>query len=123
MVDDACKCVPELAIPADLPVAEQIHKLATTVCEARAETIKVQLELNFQIAKLQLKAHHSTPPKVIEKRASVIKIGLEEIGPAVQDYTEMLEQAFVVLTSLQEDPNIQCLETEARKPQEQYDSV
>ena len=35
----------------------------------------------------------------------------------------MLDQAFGVLTSLQEDPNIQCLETEAHELQEQYENV
>lgn len=35
----------------------------------------------------------------------------------------MLEESFEVLTNLQEDPNIQRLETEARELQQQYDSV
>lgn len=35
----------------------------------------------------------------------------------------MLDQAFGVLSSLQEDPNIQCLETEACELQQQYDNV
>jgi len=38
---------------------------------------------------------------------------MEEIGGVVYDYTNMLEQALEVLTMLQEDPNIQQLETEA----------
>lgn len=47
MVDAACRCVPELAIPANLPTEVQIHRLATGVREAREETTKVQLELNL----------------------------------------------------------------------------
>ena len=35
----------------------------------------------------------------------------------------MLEESFVVLTSLQEDPNIQRLEIDTRELQVQYDSV
>jgi len=35
----------------------------------------------------------------------------------------MLDQAFNVLTSLQEDPNIQRLEIEARELQQQYENV
>ena len=35
----------------------------------------------------------------------------------------MLEQVLEVLTTLQEDPNIQRLETEARKLQQQYDNI
>jgi len=35
----------------------------------------------------------------------------------------MLEESLEILTTLQEDPNIQCLETEAREIQQQYDSV
>ena len=85
--------------------------------------MRVQLELNLQIAELRLKAQPSTPLEVREQHVSVIQIGLEEIGRAVQDCTGMLDQAFDVLTSLQEDPNIQLLETEARELQVQYDSV
>ena len=53
------------------------------------------------------------PPKVKEHQASAITMGLEEIGGAVRDYTSMLEESLEVLSNLQEDPNIQCLETEA----------
>jgi len=50
-------------------------------------------------------------------------VGLEEIGYAVSDCTSMLEESFEVLTNLQEDPNIQCFETEAQEIQYKYDSV
>ena len=35
----------------------------------------------------------------------------------------MLEESFAILTSLQEDPNIQRLEMEMQKLQVQYDNV
>jgi len=43
---------------------------------------------------------------------------MEEISNAVRDFTKMLEESFEVLTNLQEDPNIQYLETEAHKLQQ-----
>ena len=78
----------------------------------------VQLELNLHIAEMWLKAQPSTPPKFREQRASAIQIRLEEIGQEVYDRTGMLDQAFGVLKSLQEDPNTQCLEIEAHELQE-----
>jgi len=56
VVDDACKGILELAIPANLPAAKRIHKLVTGIHEAKEEMKKVQLELNLQIVKLRLKA-------------------------------------------------------------------
>ena len=41
----------------------------------------------------------------------------------MQDYDGTLDQDFDVLTSLQEDPNIQCLEIEVHKLQDQYGNV
>lgn len=90
----------------------QIHSLATGVREDREETTKVQLELNLQIAKLRLKTQPSTPPEVREQCPSAITLGLEEMGSVVRDCTNMLEDALEVLTTLQEDANIQRLETE-----------
>lgn len=65
----------------------------------------------------------STPLEVRAQRVSMIQIGLEEIGWEVQDCIDMLDQIFDILTSLQEDPNIQHLETEARKLQEKCDNL
>jgi len=73
---------------------------------------KVQLELNLQIAELQLKVQPSSPLEDREQRARAIQTRLEEIRQAVQNFA-MLEESFAVLTSLQEDPNTQRLETEA----------
>jgi len=72
---------------------------------------KVQLELNLQIVELRLKAQPSTPPEVREQCADAITSGMEEINSAVKDCTKMLEELFKVLTTLQEDTNIQRLET------------
>lgn len=48
---------------------------------------------------------------------------IEEINSAIRDYTRMLEESFEVLTNIQEDPNIQCLEIEVRELQQHYDNV
>lgn len=50
-------------------------------------------------------------------------MGLDEISYAVQHYTSMLKDSLEVLMQLQEDPNIQGLEREVRKLQQQYDSI
>ena len=76
---------------------------------------KVQLELNLQIIDLWLKVQPSTPSEVREQHASAITVGLEEISSVVRDCTRMLEESFEVLTNLQEDTNIQCLETEVHE--------
>lgn len=90
-VEDACRSVPELVVPAELSATEQIHRLAAGVREARKETTKVQLELNLQIVELQLKVQPSTPPKVKEQHALAIQMGLEKIGQATQDCIKMLD--------------------------------
>lgn len=105
-VDDACWCIPKLAIAVDLPPDVCIHSLETGVREAKEETKKVQLELNLQIVKLRLKAQPSTPLEIREQCASTIKIGMEEIGAALHNYTDVLEQALEILITLQEDTNI-----------------
>lgn len=99
MVDDACRHIPEPAIAADLSVEVRIHSLETGVHEARDEMTKVQLELNLYITELQLKAQPSTPSEIREQPSNSIATGLEEIGGAVCDCTDMLEHAFEVLTT------------------------
>lgn len=93
VIGDAFRSVPELAIPADLPVEVWIHSLAIGVREAREETTKIQLELNLQIVELRLKAQPSTPPEVREQCASVITARLEGMGGPVRDCTNMLQEA------------------------------
>ena len=100
MVDDAFRCFPELAITTDLLGEVRIHSLASGVRDVREETTKVQLELNLQIGELWLKAQPSTPPEIRERCASAITTVLEDIGGAVRDCTNMLEQTLEVLTTL-----------------------
>lgn len=52
MVEDVCCSVPNLAMLAELPTIERVHRLVTEVRKTREETVKVQLELNLQIAEL-----------------------------------------------------------------------
>lgn len=98
-------------MPVELPTTKRVHRLAVRVYEARDEMTKVQLELNLQIAELRLKVQPSMPPEVREQCAHAIQTGLEKIGQGVQDCTGMLDQPLTMLTYLQEDPNLQCLET------------
>lgn len=101
-IDDACRSVPELAMP-----AERAHRLVVRVREAREEMIKVQLELDLQITELKLKVQSSTPLEVREKCTHAIQIGFEKIGQVTEGCTEMLQQALTILTHLQEDPSLQ----------------
>lgn len=119
-VNNACRRIPELAITTNLPVEVRIHSFTSGVRDVREETTRMQLELNIQIVELRLKAQPCTPLEIKEQRANAITAGLEEIGGAVRDCTNMLVHALEVLTTLQEDPNIQQLETEARELQQHY---
>lgn len=105
--------VPKLAILKDVESDEQVQKIATRVCNALIELDKIQLELSLQIADFQLKAHPSTPPEVKEKQATTITNMIAMVYGAVENFTWLFEQFFEVLASLQEDPNLQWLETEA----------
>lgn len=114
-VREACRMVPELAIPKEAEVDEQVYKLAIGVRDARTDLAKVQLELNLQIAGLQLKAQPSTPPEVKDQHATVVTEAIAVVDSAIADYTQLFEKLFEVLKSLQEDPNVQWLETEAQE--------
>lgn len=113
----------ELAIQAEEPAEMHIRKLPARACKAKEEISKVQLELNLQIAELQLKAQPSTPPKVKKQCTSTITTTIAEVNGAVKDCTKLFKELFEVLTTLQEGPNIQCLETEAREVHQKYDEV
>ena len=56
----------ELAIPTEELLQACVRKLAVGVRDKREEMARVQLELNLQIAELQLKAQPSTLSKVKE---------------------------------------------------------
>ena len=77
--------VPKLAIPTEAPAKVRTRRLAAGVHEVKEEMAKVQLELNLQIAELQLKAQPSTPPEVREQRTSAITMGIEEINNAMKE--------------------------------------
>lgn len=112
--------VPELSIPKDAEANEQVYKLTTRVHDACIELAKVQLELNLQIADLQLKAQPSTPSEVKEQCATTVRETIAVVDSAVADCTGLFKQSFEVLKSMQEDPNVQQLEIDvkilARKP-------
>ena len=74
----------------------RIHKLAVGASEAREEMTKVQLELNLQIAELQLKVQPSTPLEVKEQHTSAITTRMEDISSVVRDYTRMFKESFEV---------------------------
>ena len=84
---------------------------------------RVQLELNLQTMELQLRAQPSTPLEVKEQWETTITKGFAAEDSAIADCTQLYEQSFEVLTSLQEDPNIQRLEMEAHELQQCYDEV
>jgi len=112
-MEEACSVILELVVLVALPTAEKIHQLVARVCKTQEKAVKVHLELNLQVAKLQLKVQPSTPPKVREKFHRTIKSMLEVIEHAVQDCTGFFDQSLFTLTSLQEDLMLQQLETEA----------
>lgn len=97
----------ELAIPQEEPVKVHVRKLAMGVHDTHTEMVWVHLELNLQIIELQLKAQPSTPPKVKEQQATTITEVVAAIDNAIADCTQLFKQLFEVLTSLQEDPNVQ----------------
>lgn len=66
VVEEAFQMVPELAIQAEEPVEACICNLVTVVCDTREKMARVQLELNLQIAELQLKAQPSALLEVRE---------------------------------------------------------
>lgn len=75
------------------------------------------MELNLKIVELQLKAKPSIPLEVKEYSTIMITTVIVGVNSVVIDYTKSFEQSFKVPTTLQEDPNIQCLEIEAHKLQ------
>ena len=84
---------------------------------------RVQLELNLPIEKLQLKAEPSTSLEMREQCTTVVTIAIAAVDNAVANCMQLFEQSFEVLTTLQEDPNLERLETEARELQQRYDEV
>lgn len=117
VVEEAFQMVPELAIQVEEPVEACVRKLATGVCDARAEMARVQLELNLQLTKLQLRAQLSTLSKVREQHTTMVTTSIMMVDSAVINYMKLFEQSFEVLTTLQENPNIERPETKVHKLQ------
>lgn len=109
---EAYRMVPELAIPEDVEENEQVYKLAIGLHEACAKLDKIQLELGLQIVDLQLKSKPSILLNVKEQCATVATEAIAEVNSAVLNCTQLFEQSFEVLMSLQEDANVQQLEME-----------
>jgi len=113
----------ELNILEHAPVDARIRKLVVGVCDARTELAKVQFEPNINIVELELRAQPLTPPEVREQREEFVKDAIATVDAAVKDFTSLFEQPLELVTSLQEDPNVQQLETEEMELQLNYDEV
>lgn len=108
----------ELHILEEAPPEAKIRKLAAGVCNAKTEVAQVQFELNMKITKLELKSQPSTPPEVREQREAAVKDSISTVDAAVVHCTTLFEQGMEVVTTLQEDPNLQRLNTETRELQQ-----
>jgi len=84
---------------------------------------RVQMKLNLHIVELQLKAQPSTPLEIREQRTTAVITTMAVIDSAVADCRQLFEQSFDLLTTLQEDSNVDFLEIEARELQERYDEI
>lgn len=100
-----------------------VYELAIRVCDARAQMSRVQLEKNLKSAELKLKAQPSTPLEIREQRTTVVTTTMAVIDSAVEKCMQLFEQSFEVLTTLQEDLNLERLEIEVHDLQQRYDEV
>lgn len=123
MVVEACWTVPELNIIEDALVDARLRKLVAGVHKAWIELAKVQFELNLKIIELELRAQTSSPPEVREQCETIVKDAIIAVDTAVKDCTTLIEKVLKVVTSLQEDLELQRLEIEARELQQRYDEV
>ena len=76
----------------------------------KEEMAKVQLESNLQIVELQLKAQPSTPPKVKEKRTTMVTIVIETVDSEVTDCMKLFEQLFFSVLDSKYITNLICSE-------------
>jgi len=63
------------------------------------------------------------PPKVKEQCTNVITMTIVEVNNTGKNCTKILEESLEVLTTLQEDLNIQRLEIEASELLQKYDEI
>lgn len=66
----------------------------------------------MKVTELELKSQPSTPPEVREQREAAVKDGVAMVDVVVGDCTVLFEQTMEVVMTLQEDPNLQRLNTE-----------
>ena len=93
----------------------KIQKLAVGVHDARNEMAKVQFELHLKITELKLREQPSTPLEVRKQHKAVVKNVVTAIDVAVVDCIVLFEQLMEALTSLQDEPNLQRLNTKSRE--------
>lgn len=110
-------------IPKEAPLKAKIKKLVAGVRDARREVARVQFELNLKITKLEVGSQPSTLPEGREQHEATIKDIIATVDVVVVDCTTLFEQAMEVVTTLQEDPNLQRLKTETHELLQQYDEV
>jgi len=110
-----------LDIGADLPIETQIEKLATRFCSTKEEAMQIHRELSVQIAELQVKAQSAMPPEIIKQGKNIIRVSREMLTRKMKECMDLITQSIVTLTTLQEDPTLECFETKARELQEAYD--
>ena len=65
----------------------------------------------MKITELQLKLQPTTPPEVCEQRGAAIKEGMATLDATVTDYAALFEKAMELVTNMQEDLNLQTLNT------------
>jgi len=75
----------------------------------------------MQIAELQMKAQSAMPREIIEQWKNIITIAHEMLISKMKECMDLFTYSIVTLTTLQEDPTLQRLETKARELQEAYD--
>lgn len=70
-----------------------------------------------------MSAQPSTLPKVKEQHTTTVTVVVATVDSVVADCMQLFEQSFEVLTTLQEDLNVDHLETEAHKIQKRCDEA
>lgn len=91
VVVEACRSVPELDIPKDMPVDERIQKLTVGVREVRSELAKVQLELNIKITELVLRDQPSNLLEVKKLREAAARDAVANIDSTVKECTTLFK--------------------------------
>lgn len=114
-IGEACRTVQELQIPQEKLLEAKIQKLVIGIHDAKAQVAKVQFKLNMKIIELELRSQLSTPPKFREQRKAVVKEGIATMDDVFVNFTTLFEQAMEVVTTMQEDPTMQILNTNIYK--------